>query len=449
MNTKILTGILGLILLVSVATAQQPNDPPLIKRDSAVSVEELIRLAIDNESTYKQALEDVSLIGAMKRGAVGTFLPSASLSGNFDNSHRITAASYYEGVQVSGASDTESRSSNWSFTLSEDIFSGGSRFYGYKSAKLDIQNRRYFAQRSRDILIANVKTYYFNYLAAQRNLEVQEEVLNQQRESLRLANARFQTGDVIELDVMQADIDVGTQENFVLQAQQAVDNARESLNMAAGLALNSEFPVTGDLNPVLPELELNNLINVSLGSRPDYLSTRNIVDIRKNDIKTVNSDYMPNLSAYWQYTRYESGDKFATSPENKNTSYGLSFRWNLFDGFNREYRRQSAVVNKRKAQWSEYSQRLSIEATVRQQWRSLENLYKQTQVSDKNRELARRQLELEQERYRVGASNQLSLRSAQVTFTTAEQSHLRNVLDFYITLATLERDLGVSLNEIQ
>jgi outer membrane protein len=449
MNTKLLSGILVLLLTVSAAFAQHSAEPPLIKQETPVSVEELIRIALDNEATYQQALEDESLIGAMTRGAIGTFLPSASLSGSLQNSHSITKATIVNGVTVAPGSDNEYKSSNWTFSLNEDIFTGGSRYYGYKSAKLNIQNLRHNAKRSKDILIANVKTYYYNYLAAKRNLKVQEEVLAQQQESLRLANARFQTGDVIELDVMQADIDVGTQENMVLQARQAVENARESLNMAAGLDLNSNFPVTGELDPVLPEFNLNNLINVSLTSRPDYLMRKNMVDMRKYDIKTVNADYMPSLSAYYGYNRSESGNDYSFSPEDKATYYGIQMRWNLFDGFNREYRRQNAIVNKRKAQWDEYSQRLSIEASVRQQWRSLENLYKQTQVSDKNRELARRQLELEQERYRVGASNQLSLRSAQVTFTSAEQNHLRNVLDFYITLATLERDLGVSFNEIQ
>ena len=75
-------------------------------------------------------------------------------------------------------------------------------------------------------------------------------------------------------------------------------------------------------------------------------------------------------------------------------------------------------------------------------------LYKQIQVSDKNRDLARRQLQLEQERYRVGASDQLNLRSAQVTFISAEQDYLAKVLEFYTTRATLERDLGTSLDAV-
>jgi outer membrane protein TolC len=444
-----------LVVTLSCFTAAIAGDegytPPLLNSEDPVTVSRLIDLAQENRSVYRQSLEDEELIPKLKAGAIGQFLPSVTAGGSWSNSDSKQESIYVDGIPISGGGTFESSSSSWYVSASENLFSGLSRYYGYRQAQLNVDNTLLNSERFYDMLVSDVKTASYNVLAAERALEVEEEILNQRREVLRLARARFDTGDVIEIDVMQAEIDFGTQENAVLSATQGLQNARELLNLTVGIDLESNFRVAGNLEPMLPELNPDSLISIAYQARPDLQQTRNVVDINEYTVKSWNSQYVPSADAFVSYSRSESQAElfdWTVMPGDRNVRYGLSLNWTLFDGFSREVQRERAVINKRKSMWDERQAEQTIAADVRQQWRTLNRLYQQIGVADRNRDLARRQLDLEQERYRVGVSDQINLRSAQVIFVTAEREYLSRVLDFFTTMATLERDLGMPIEEI-
>jgi outer membrane protein TolC len=117
----------------------------------------------------------------------------------------------------------------------------------------------------------------------------------------------------------------------------------------------------------------------------------------------------------------------------------------LFDGFAREYNIQSQRVAYLRAQEGERSLRLATEKQVRDAYYNLERVYKESQITEQNRNLADRQLNLERERYRLGATSQLALRDAQVVYARAETDHLQKVLEYQSTLIALELAVGKPL----
>lgn len=432
--------------------AAAPSEPPLIQSDTPKTIDDLVALALDHEYTYRKAVEGENVVRMLKLSAFGQFLPSVSFSGNWFNTTLINSTVYDNLLNPIGVEDTDNSSSSTNISINETLFAGGQRWFAAKSAKYQLENIFLNTERSRDILIAQVKTTAYNFLLSQENLKNQQDILEQRKESLRLAKTRYETGDVIELDVMQAEIDLGNQKNAVLQAQQGVANAREALNITVGIDLNSSFPVKGDLTPMLPGANVDDLVNLALQERPDYKAQKNLVRINNYTVKQWTSGYLPQITAGVSMGRSQSARgsayDFQFQPENQSRSIGFSLNWTIFDRFQREFNRQSAVVTKRQSMLDESALHQSVISGIRSEWRNLDNLFKQIQVLDQNRELARRQLELEQERYRVGASDQLSLRNAQVTYSQAENSYLGRVLDFFITLATLERDVSTSLEEV-
>ena len=442
--------ILTVVAAPAAMAAQELVVPPLVQQEEVMTVEALVDLALENQANYQKAVEDERVIGVLKLAAIGSFLPDISASASYTNS-TTKGPQYNENGLYLGIADQTSSSSNMSMSFSETLFQGFSRIHGVKQAKLQVKNTYLNTQRTRDMIVADVKSYYYNLVAAHRYLEVQNEVLEQRKEAHRLAQARYSTGDVIELDVLQAEIDLGTQQNAVLAAEQGVSNSQEALNLAAGLDLDSKFPVSDEFTPVLPSLDTEAIVQTALHTRPDFIAQKNMVTINRLTVKRNTANYMPTASVGYGFGRSETAqgsNKFLFTPGTPSNSLRFSFGWTLFDGFSREYNRQSAVVAARKSMWDELQQKQEIETSLRSSWRNLEVLFDQIQVSDKNRDLARRQLQLEQERYRVGASDQLNLRSAQVTFITAQQDYLAKVLDFFTTKATLERDMGTTLDAV-
>jgi outer membrane protein TolC len=72
----------------------------------------------------------------------------------------------------------------------------------------------------------------------------------------------------------------------------------------------------------------------------------------------------------------------------------------------------------------------------------LNNVFNQLQITTRNRELAERQLNLERERYRLGATSALALRDAQVVYAQAETDHLQKMLEYQSSLIALELAVG-------
>ncbi len=76
---------------------------------------------------------------------------------------------------------------------------------------------------------------------------------------------------------------------------------------------------------------------------------------------------------------------------------------------------------------------------------NLVSAYQVVQAETRNRTLAEEQLQLQQRRYALGASDLLLLMDAQTTLTTADQAYLNSVYDFHYNLIALEAAVGQPL----
>ncbi len=440
----------GLLCIATAFAARPLPEPPLIISEDSLSLDDLVEIALENQALYQKAVADEDLSRYSIRGAYGEFLPTLGIGGTFQSSRAEFERTTPTGEIITSIVDWSSTSSIGA-QLSEDIFLGGSRFFRLKGAKLRKKNAYLITRATQDQVIYTVKSAAYLQLSALKFREVALEVLEQRRENLRLAQTRFNTGDAIELDVLQAQIDVGTQESVMLRAKQAVENTREALNLALGAHLDSRFPIDAELTPALPGFELEELVDFALDSSPNYRIQLNAVEIRKQEVISAMSDFLPNISFNAGFSRSvtETGQsKFTLNPEFESRYFTFNVGWYAFNRFRTDINRQSAVIEKRKAMWDARDQKFNLSASLHRQWRNLTLYYEQVQVAEKNRELARRQLDMERERYRIGASDRLNLRNAQVTFIQAENDHIAGILDFFTTLAALERDLGRPLEEV-
>jgi len=450
--------LLGLLFgLIGRSTALSLN-PPLIKQEQPMTVEELIDIALENHSAYRKAVEDKNFMLKGIKVAYAQFLPRVNLYANYSDSRyknpryaNVTVVDPVTGQLTSmDQSVTKTTSNSWTLSMNQDLWLGGSRFYYLKRAQLMLSSGDLALASSRDRIMYEVKSAVFAFLANQDLVNLHREILDLRRESLRLAQARFATGDVIELDVMQAEIDVGMAENNLLTAEQNLEKAREALNLVIGADLESRYPINGDFKPVLPAADPEKLVQVALSTNPTYRTMDQNVRISEQDVKIAGANMLPTISLNGSLSRQEraSGyNKFLLNPQEESRSVSLNLSWTVFNRFENNYRKQQSVVEKRKAMLDRRDSSQQISASVRNNWRDLTRLYEQLIVTEKNSDLARKQLELEQERYRLGATSQLNLRSAQVTFIQAENEHITKVYEFFTTRAALEQDLGRPLEE--
>lgn len=478
----------ALIISVNPALSDDAAAPetPLLESAAAFTPEDLLEIARRHNPDYQKTVQNATLSGIGIRSAWGTLLPSV------DVGYQISQNNYYQPTYVNpdGSVSTypltvteetyqtvldtinghvfpgwnpdstvlvsayypvpegKSRTSSGWVSVRETIRLGGQQYFGIKNA--GIQRHVYDLQLSAsdNALQFDLRKNYYAILAQKRLLELANRVLEQKKEQLRLARARFEVGSVTELDVLQAEIDVGNQENAVIEAENALKIVREELNRVIGVDLDSKFELVDNLKIFEPGFSIEKLIEEAIASRPDYLAYQEQEKYQRNLVRSRRGEFFPDLTASLTHSRSENSGAsvdFTLNPRNRNTSMSLSLSWNLFSGFSDQAQYEESRVSLNNSRHDRKKQEQLVEQEVRQAYYALIQTYDQSRVTEKNRELASRQLELEQERYRLGATSQLNLRAAQVTYEQAESDHIANIFNFWSNLAALENAVGLKL----
>ena len=106
--------------------------------------------------------------------------------------------------------------------------------------------------------------------------------------------------------------------------------------------------------------------------------------------------------------------------QSQGINYGLSVRWNLFDGFNVSRQVKNASLDYESSQLHLEDLKLSVSTQVENALRNFSNNLKILTLETENILLARENLDVAFERFRTGLSTSLELKNAQYSFQNAE-----------------------------
>jgi outer membrane protein len=114
----------------------------------------------------------------------------------------------------------------------------------------------------------------------------------------------------------------------------------------------------------------------------------------------------------------------------------------IFTGFSRSLQLSQARAQEDDADENVRARRLQVRSDVHARMLGLETSYKAIAVQAANREAARDQLRLAQDRYRLGAGTSLEVSDAQNAVQRAEGDYVNAVYDYHKAVAALEAAVG-------
>jgi len=161
---------------------------------------------------------------------------------------------------------------NWrtGVTLSQPLFQGGEAFLGYKQARLGREMAGAFVLSSRQQLLFQVTQAYFGRQLAQENLAVVKKARETAAQHLKIAEARFRAGAVVQSDVLSAQVHLARLTQEEMTAASRVQIAQSALGMVLGLAAAGSrllAPPPKEPAPLPPNLE--DLQKTAQEKRPD------------------------------------------------------------------------------------------------------------------------------------------------------------------------------------
>ena len=114
----------------------------------------------------------------------------------------------------------------------------------------------------------------------------------------------------------------------------------------------------------------------------------------------------------------------------------------IFTGFGRSLRVSQARAQEDDADEDTRARRLQVRSDVHARFLGLQTSYQAIAVQSANRDAARDQLRLAQDRYRLGAGTSLEVSDAQNAVQRAEGDYVNSVYDYHKAIAALEAAVG-------
>lgn len=282
----------SVVLLASCAFAQTstvvPSSSAYFDARNGMSVEALVKSALagnaDLLATRQRVAEAQGLLrqaGLYVNPTIQTSYGTGSLTGS--SGERQFQAAYNHVFQLGGKRQRRIEVAR----------------IGAELASLEI------AERERQ-LRGDVRSRFGDALAAIRNLEIVGDLLNLTRQTFNITKARVQVGEAatVEQGLLQVEVNRLASDRRLFENQ--VERAVLDIKPLAGLPLDENLRLAGDLRSPEVPFGLEEAITRATRERPDLRAARLEQTLREAELRQEKAEAVPDLVGTAQYSRIDS-----------------------------------------------------------------------------------------------------------------------------------------------
>jgi|GEM_PF-1727838 len=372
------------------------------------------------------------------RSSLSSFMPAASTRFSWSRSGDDRVSYGETGLIVSR--DHYSTG----FSASQTLFSGGRNILNTKSARLarDI-SRENLSDREAE-LIYNVKGAFFSVIRSKESAENAKASLERIEDQYILVLERDRHGLADPTEITQIKVSRAQAELAVIQADNALAKAKESLAMLLSLPLDSDFDLIDSGTYADAPTLLGEQIRIALENSPQIRQAELAVKRAHLSMMSTWTQYIPGVNASYSYSWSGSQwpDDLSAFDDQASWSAGISASWTLFAGTSRIAGIQTANSQLRDAETNLKLVRQSLEGAVRDAFRRMEEARARIALADARLDDAKLNEELFSEKYGLGDCTLLELLQAELSLRQAETEAVNANFDYNIAIAELYRLTG-------
>ncbi len=450
---------------IAAAAAQDAAAPAAGQDLPVMSLAQCVKLALEDSPSLEIARQQRGMAAQDVRGAWGGFLPSVSMSYNWQKSERTdfdvaqTEFGTYPMTTVGGDvllfptqvptgtvmdESNKSKAKSLSARVQLNVFDGFAKYGTLSSARRGLEAADATTGYAHERVVESVVAAYFNLVRFQELAKVAVDSRDRAAKELERMETYFRLGSAAKSDVLQQRVQLENTKLAVVVADNNIQQGIANLAYAMNRPLAASFAVDGGVLAADFAVEdVSTLYDEALRNRLDLQSSERNVEARRGDAKAVAGALFPRLDLFGSYNRdnNESPYKFGAQISSS-TSYGASVSWNVFDRLQTITGLSKAKAGVRIAEYQLQQTRLNAQVEIRQLHNALVEARERASVSRETIIQAEEGLRLAQERFRVGAGTALDVIVAQVNLATARSQEVQAKCDFLIARSSLDRALG-------
>lgn len=441
MKFYVIAAALVLLLVAAVAMTAYAGEP--------LSLDQAIETALKNHPNLKAADSQVEGAQANVLKSKSGFLPKVTLSETWSktdnpmmvlgtklNQESVTASDFNPAVM----NDPEPISNyNTRLAVIQPVFNGGKEYLGVKQARLASEAAAQDRARARQETVFNVVKAYYGLLLAKEYDKVAIQSLETSAANVKLADARFKAGAVLQSDLLRAKVQYAEVKEMATRSGNGVKLAAANLNFTMGVSQEAEYSVDGALSSQEVKGDLDGMISGAFSLRPDLSS----VDLnRKNaeaNVSQARTDYVPSLNLMgqvdWNSERLAGNDA-------KSWAVMAVLQWNLFDGLVTTSRVREASANAGRMRAMEEQMRSGVQLQVRQAYYNVQASLERIVATSSSVQEAEEGFRIVQKRYESGMTTLVDVLGAENALIRARTGALQALYDNNVAAAELKLATG-------
>ena len=426
------------------------------------TLEECVRYALDNNITIKLSELDVKNAEIDKRGALGSFLPSAN--GNASHSWNI---GLNQDVTTGLLRNQTTQYSSIGLNTGVDIYKGLQNQNAYRRAKLSIIASQYQLLKMQEDISLNVANAFLQILSFKEDLKVKKEQLTIDEKRLKRSEEMVNAGTIPRGDLFDLKATIATDQQAIIVAENNVLISKLSLAQLLQLKEFTDFDVIDDTNAkdennIMAQSPID-IYNKAKETRTELKLAQTNLEIAEKNVAIAKGAYQPTLTGFYSFnTRASYSDQvkfdendlpYTTGPDpifqqfsdNKGHNFGFQLNVPIFNGFSVKNNVERNKVSLEKSKIDLEQKSLDLQRNVYTAFTDAKGALNAYESSTVTLEARQQSYNYAKEKYDVGLMNSFDFTQAQTLLTNAQSDVIRTKYDYMFKIKILEFYFGIPI----
>ncbi|MDI6732542.1 MAG: TolC family protein [Planctomycetota bacterium] len=401
-----------------------------LSNGSVLPLQRSIEIALQYNPTLIQSKERLNSAEAILTKTEGNYYPQVNSSGSYRKRTTNTSST--------NTSSKTSGSYSADLSINQQLYDFGKTPALVRKAYYDYQSAEYDLRQAENNLVFSVKENYHNVQKQTSVVRLSEETVKQYEKYLEQARAFFEVGTRIKYDITKAEVNLGNAQLNLINARNALSLSRQILLNTLGFSDTIDYQLEDlslDIKETgVPAYEIEALFQLAKDNNPELKSQQARVQSSSAEIDYVIASLLPSLSLAGILSF--SGSDF---PLVWNRTLSSILNLDIFKGGQKENEIRSAVANLRSARASSIALEQRLYLDIARAKNQMVDAAQKLAINNKILQQAQENLNLIEERYRIGKASAVELTDAQVSLSKGWVDQIQAQFDYRSALALIEK----------
>ncbi|MEO7978025.1 TolC family protein [Flavobacterium sp.] len=408
-NKTILKTLILFLLCLAKTSAQE-----------VLTIEEAIKIALENNFEIRIAKNNSQINETNVTIGNAGMLPTATASVTDNNSIQNSSQTRQDGTSTS-LDNAKNNSLNYGVSIGWTVFDGMRMFARLDQLK-ELQKLG-DAELKRTILtkVGQVNSAYYDLVQQQQQLAALDTTIVISNQRLTLAKNRFSIGKASKLEVLNAQVDLNSDQVALLRQKESYINAKILLNQYLARDPKIDFKVVDNVT-VDNQLVFDNLLDLAQKQNPALEAQIINKRIAELQLKQVKANRYPTvtLNSGYNFAESQSSLGFTSQASSRGLNYGFTASLNLFDGFNQHRNEKVAKLDIENTKIAIEQQGMILNTELSRAFQTYLTNLELIDLEEENENIARQNLNITLDKFNIGTITTLEFRTAQLNYVNAK-----------------------------